>query len=43
MTVEGEDCGGDADEVEDGPHAHHILDGKSASRVNDGIGWSGDW
>ena len=42
VTVEGEDGGGDADHVEDGPHAYHVLDGQSASRVNDRIGWSGD-
>ena len=42
VTVEGEDGGGDAEEVEDGPHAQHVLDGQSTSRVHDGIGWSGD-
>ena len=42
VGVEGEDGGGDADEVEDGPHAHHVLDGESPSRVDDGVGRSGD-
>ena len=42
VTVEGEDGGGDAEEVEDGPHTQHVPDGQSTSRVHDGIGWSGD-
>ena len=42
MTVEGEDGGGDADHVEDDPHAQHVLDGQSTSRVNDCIGRGGD-
>ena len=41
VTVEAEESGCDAENVEDDPHPHHVPDGEPPRRVDDGIGRGG--